>query len=175
VLLADHEFNASTFAARVAASTGASLAAAGLAGLATLSGPLHGGMASRVEAFLAEAARLGPEAAGRARLAQGLAIPGVGHPLYPRGDPRARALLEAFTPDPAIAAAARAAEGLTGAPANVDFALTALSAHLRLPPDAPFLLFAMGRCAGWQAHALEQARSGQLIRPRARYVGPAPH
>jgi len=174
VLLADHELNASTFAARVAASTGASLAAAALAGLAALSGPLHGGIAPRVEAFIAEAERVGAEPAVRARLAQGLPIPGFGHPLYPAGDPRARALLDAFTPDPSFEAVRVAAETLTGAIANVDFALTALVSQLALSDDAAFLLFAMGRCAGWLAHALEQMRTGQLIRPRARYVGPAP-
>ena len=145
-----------------------------LAGLAALSGPLHGGIAPRVEAFIAEAERVGAEPAVRARLAQGLPIPGFGHPLYPAGDPRARALLDAFTPDPSFEAVRVAAETLTGAIANVDFALTALVSQLALSDDAAFLLFAMGRCAGWLAHALEQMRTGQLIRPRARYVGPAP-
>jgi len=174
VLLADHELNASTFAARVAASTGASLAASALAGLAALSGPLHGGIAPRVQAFIAEAERVGAEAAVRARLAQGLPVPGFGHPLYPRGDPRSEALLEAFTPGPIFLEVHESAERLTGASANVDFALTALVSRLDLSDDAAFLMFAMGRCAGWLAHALEQMRTGQLIRPRARYVGPAP-
>ena len=173
VLVADHELNASSFAARVAASTGASLAASALAGLAALSGPLHGGMAPRVQAFIGEAGRVGAEAAVSNRLAQGLAVPGFGHPLYPKGDPRARALLDAFTPGSTFEAVRKAAETLTGALANVDFALTALVAHLGLSDDAAFLLFANGRCAGWLAHALEQMRTGQLIRPRARYVGPA--
>jgi len=174
VLLADHELNASTFAARVAASTGASLAAAALAGLAALSGPLHGGIAPRVQAFIAEAERIGAEAAVRARLAQALPVPGFGHPLYPRGDPRSEALLAAFTPGPIFEEVREAAERLTGASANVDFALTALVSRLDLSDEAAFLMFAMGRCAGWLAHALEQMRTGQLIRPRARYVGPAP-
>jgi citrate synthase len=174
VLLADHELNASTFAARVTASTGASLAAAALAGLSALSGPLHGGMAPRVEALIGEAGRVGAEAAVEARLAQGLQIPGFGHPLYPGGDPRAHALLTAF-PSPAVFAAVQAAaEALTGACANVDFAVTALVAGLGLPDESAFLLFAIGRCAGWLAHALEQMQTGRLIRPRARYVGPAP-
>ena len=172
VLLADHELNASTFAARVTASTGASMAASALAGLCALSGPLHGGMAPRVEAFLAEAGRIGAEPAVRARLAQGLRIPGFGHPLYPGGDPRARALIGAFAPPPDFEAARLAAESLTGERANVDYALTALVAALGLPGEAAFLLFAIGRCAGWLAHALEQVQTGQLIRPRARYIGP---
>jgi citrate synthase len=173
VLLADHELNASTFAARVAASTGASPAAAALAGLAALSGPLHGGMAPRVQAFVDEAARTGAKAAIAARLAQGAPIPGFGHQLYPDGDPRARALLAAFRPSTVFEAVRREAEAQTGLIANVDYALTAMTAQMRLPANAAFLLFAVGRCAGWLAHALEQLQTGQLIRPRARYVGPA--
>jgi citrate synthase len=174
VLLADHELNASTFAARVTASTGAALAASALAGLSALSGPLHGGMAARVETFIAEAGRIGAEAAVGARLAQGLRLPGFGHPLYPGGDPRARALIDAFSPPPIFEAVRLAGEGLTGEAPNVDFALTALVMALRLPGDAAFLLFAIGRCAGWLAHALEQLQTGGLIRPRARYTGPEP-
>ena len=172
VLLADHELNASTFAARVAASTGASLAASALAGLAALSGPLHGAMGARVLAFVDEAGRSGAGEAVSARLAQGLPIPGFGHPLYPSGDPRARALLDAFTPPPAFEAVRLAAEAQTGEIANVDYALTALTVALGLPENAAFLMFAIGRCAGWLAHALEQLQTGRLIRPRARYVGP---
>jgi citrate synthase len=174
VLLADHELNASTFAARVTASTGAALAASVLAGLSALSGPLHGGMAARVETFIAEAGRAGAEAAVSARLAQGLRLPGFGHPLYPGGDPRARALIEAFSPPPVFEAVRLAGETMTGEAPNVDFALTALVMALGLPGDAAFLLFAIGRCAGWLAHALEQLQTGGLIRPRARYSGPEP-
>ncbi len=173
VLLADHELNASTFAARVAASTGASLAASALAGLSALSGPLHGGMAARVQAFMLEAERLGAEAAVAGRLALSQPIPGFGHPLYPGGDPRARNLLEAFEPPPVFEAVRRATEAATGQIANVDYALTGLVAAQSLPEDAAFLLFATGRCAGWLAHALEQVQTGHLIRPRARYTGPA--
>ena len=173
VLLADHELNASTFATRVAASTGASLAAAALAGLSALSGPLHGGMAARVQAFMLEAARLGAEAAVAGRLALGQPIPGFGHPLYPGGDPRARVLLAAFDAPLVFEDVRRVTEAATGQVANVDFALTGLAAARRLPEDAAFLLFATGRCAGWLAHALEQVQTGGLIRPRARYTGPA--
>ncbi len=63
---------------------------------------------------------------------------------------------------------------MTGEAANVDFAVTALSARFGLPPDAPFALFAVARTAGWLAHAVEQVQTGTLIRPRARYVGEAP-
>jgi citrate synthase len=173
VLLADHELNTSTFAARVAASTGASPAAAALAGLAALSGPLHGGMGPRVMAFVEEAGRVGAREAVAARLAQGAAIPGFGHQLYPDGDPRARALLEVFTPSATFEAVRMEAEAQTGQAANVDYALTAMTVARALPPNAAFLLFAVGRCAGWLAHALEQLQTGQLIRPRARYVGAA--
>ena len=174
VLLADHELNASTFAARVAASTGASLAAASLAGLAALSGPLHGGMAARVEMFADEAQRRGPARAVAERLAQGAAMPGFGHPLYPDGDPRAAALLDAFKVPPLLSDLRRQTETATGLRPNIDFALVAMAQALALPADAPFSLFAVGRMAGWQAHAIEQLQTGKLIRPRARYVGAAP-
>ncbi|WP_066683644.1 citrate/2-methylcitrate synthase [Caulobacter sp. CCH9-E1] len=174
VLLADHELNASTFAARVAASTGASLSAACLAGLSALSGPLHGGMAARVETFVEEAERRDPAQAVAARLSQGASMPGFDHPLYPDGDPRAAALLAAFEP-PALLTDLRAAtERATGLSPNIDFALVSLARALSLPADAPFILFATARSAGWTAHAIEQLQSGRLIRPRARYIGPAP-
>jgi len=174
VLLADHELNASTFAARVTASTGASLAACALAGLSALSGPLHGTMASRVSAMMREAERDGLEAAVASRLDPGGRLPGFGHPLYPDGDPRARALLAAFAPPSAHAQARDAIVALTGEEPNIDFALSALAAGLALPETAPFLIFAAARCTGWLAHALEQNETGRLIRPRARYVGPRP-
>lgn len=174
VLLADHELNASTFAARVAASTGASLAASALAGLSALSGPLHGGMAARVWNLVEEARRIGPEAAVSGRLARGVGAPGFGHPLYPEGDPRAAALLSAFTPSAELMALRYAVEMSTGEAPNIDFALVAMADAMDLPEDAPFALFATARCAGWLAHAVEQAQAGQLIRPRARYTGPQP-
>lgn len=174
VLLADHELNASTFAARVAASTGASLSAACLAGLSALSGPLHGGMAARVEAFVEEAERRDPSQAVSARLARGAAMPGFGHPLYPDGDPRAAALLSAFTAPALLAELRTTTETATGLSPNIDFALVSLARTLKLPPDAPFILFATARSAGWMAHAIEQLQTGRLIRPRARYVGEVP-
>ncbi|MBV8593755.1 MAG: citrate synthase, partial [Caulobacteraceae bacterium] len=174
VLLADHELNASTFAARVAASTGASLAAASLAGLATLTGPLHGGVHQSLAGLAAEAALVGPDEAVAARLAYNPLAPGFGHPLYPDGDPRARALFRAFQPSARLEALRAALADATGTTDNVDFALLALGDTLGLPDDAPFMLFAVARLAGWLAHAIEQTRTGDLIRPRARYVGPAP-
>ncbi len=170
VLLADHELNASTFAARVAASTGASLAAAVLAGLASLTGPLHGGMAARVEAFAAAAAARGDWR----KAARGGPPPGFGHQLYPDGDARAAALLAAIEPPPALAALRAEVEAATVERANMDYALTALRQSLALPAEAPFALFAVARTAGWLAHAIEQIDTGALIRPRARYVGAYP-
>jgi len=101
VLCADHELNASAFAVRVVASTGAALPACLLAGLAALSGPLHGGMTERIGAFLAEPhMKSAPRAAILARLGRGERVPGFGQRLYPYGDPRATALLAALQPDP---------------------------------------------------------------------------
>lgn len=174
VLLADHELNPSTFAARVAASTGASLAASALAGLSALSGPRHGGAGEAMRRLADDARRLGAEKALAERLAQDQRLPGFGHNLYPNGDPRAAALLEVFDPPPALARLRVTVEAATGQAANVDFALVALADTLGLPAQAPFALFAVGRCAGWIAHAIEQGQGGGLIRPRARYAGMRP-
>ena len=174
VLVADHELNPSAFAARVAASTGASLSASALAGLATLSGPRHGGATAAVRTFAAEAVQLGPRAAIANRLVEDRSLPGFGHMLYPDDDPRAAALLERFKPPPELQALRDAVQDVAGIAPNVDFALMAASQALRLPPDAPFALFLVARCAGWIAHAIEQGAADTLIRPRARYVGPEP-
>jgi citrate synthase len=173
VLLADHELNASTFATRVAVSTGAPLAAGVLSGLATLTGPLHGRASLGVLELMAGVNRAGAEVTIHDWLSQGRPIAGFGHPLYPLGDPRAAALLQQF-PLPAEYAELRdAVEEAIGERPNVDFALAALTKVFNLPQEAPLILFALGRCAGWLAHALEQVTTGHPIRPRARYVGPA--
>lgn len=174
VLVADHELNASAFSARVAASTGASLAASALAGLATLSGPRHGGATEAVRRFAAEAAEVGPRQAIAARLTDDRALPGFGHNLYPDGDPRAAALLERFVAPPELARLQEMVWAITGQAPNVDFALMAGCEALKLPRDAPFALFSVARCAGWIAHAIEQGQQDRLIRPRARYIGPEP-
>lgn len=174
VLVADHELNASAFAARVAASTGASLAASALAGLSTLTGPRHGMATAAVRTFAGEAARLGPAKAIENRLSEDRALPVFGHPLYPDGDPRAAAVLERFRAPPALARLSEAVQATTGMAPNTDFALVAACESLRLAEDAPFALFAVARCAGWIAHAIEQGQTDALIRPRARYVGPEP-
>jgi citrate synthase len=171
VLVADHELNPSTFAARVAASTGAPLAACALAGCATLTGPLHGEASARALAYLHRAMEDGPQAALAGLASRGERIPAVGHALYPAGDPRAAALIRWMKPAPALKRAIKAAEQASGEAANVDMALAALSVHLSLPEDAPFLIFASGRMAGWIAHAIEQQASGKPIRPRANYTG----
>jgi len=172
VLLADHELNASTFATRVAISTGASLSAGVLSGLATLTGPMHGGASASVRALATLAARHGVQRAVRDWLTQGQLFAAFGHPLYPDGDVRAAALLANQPPLPLYAELAACVESATGERPNVDFALASLAASKRLPRSAPFTLFALARCAGWLAHAIEQAQTGHLIRPRARYVGP---
>jgi citrate synthase len=173
VLLADHELNSSTFACRVAASTGAPLSACLLAGLATLSGPRHGGASLGMRLLTAAAGQMGAETAVRDWLAQGHRVPAFGHPLYSEGDPRATALLTLFEPGPLYPALRDAAERLTGEKPNIDFALAALADRFDLPPTASFSLFAIARSVGWIAHALEQSASGRMIRPRARYIGPA--
>ena len=177
VLLADHELNASTFAARVAVSTGASLAAGALAGLATLSGPRHGGAAAEVRVLAEDIGSLGDAAAEaglRDWLGEGRGVPGFGHRLYPQGDVRAEVLLRQVPLPDGYASLARAAAAVTGERPNIDFALAALQAVHDLPRDAPQTLFALGRSVGWLAHMLEQAVKGDLIRPRARYTGPPP-
>lgn len=169
VLLSDHELNPSTFAVRVCASTGASLPAALLSGMATLSGLKHGGVAAlahdalkaglddRFEVFLHENAR------------QDAYTYGFGHPLYPNGDPRAVHML-ARIPEkaPARCAVEKMSERLGIAP-NVDAALAAFVSHHGCPRDAASTLFAIARVAGWIAHAIEQTESGTTIRPRAKY------
>lgn len=171
VLLADHELNASTFAARVTASTGASLAAALLSGLCALTGPRHGGMGADVQALIAQARRVGAEAAVKAWFDERGALPGFGHPLYPLGDLRAACMLGAVKVAPIHAQVMDAAFRISASQPNVDFALAAACDALCFPAEAAFGLFAVGRSAGWLAHAIEQQESGKLIRPRARYTG----
>ncbi|MEH3102072.1 citrate synthase [Sphingomonas adhaesiva] len=171
VLLADHELNASTFAARVAASTGAPMAACLLAGLSALSGPRHGRAGAATAALAQEADARGAGAAVARWLADHRVLPGFGHPLYPLGDPRAATLLDGIALDPALAALRDAAAEACDAAPNVDFALLAMTRALALPEDSSFCLFALGRSIGWAAHVMEQAMHDAIIRPRARYAG----
>jgi citrate synthase len=171
VLLADQELTSSAFAARVTASTGASLGACAVTGLAALSGTLHGDATVRVQALLDDVQRCGAEAAVRRWLAGGLTLPGFGHQLYPEGDPRAADLLGVFEPSESTRALVECAYRLTGLRPTIDVALAALVEHCRLPEGGAFALFAIGRSVGWMAHAIEQVVTGSLLRPRARYVG----
>ncbi|MYM68023.1 citrate synthase [Pseudoduganella sp. FT55W] len=173
VLMADHELNASTFATRVAISTGASLAAGVLAGFTTLTGPLHGGAAKEFAQLIAHAQADNASSAVANWLASKRPLPAFGHPLYSDGDLRARALLKHLPKLKPYEELAATAEQQAGELPNIDYALALLTAHCGLPKDAPFILFAVGRCVGWLAHALEQVQANRLIRPRARYTGPA--
>ena len=178
VLLADHELNASTFTVRCAASTGLNLYDAVIAGLAALKGPKHGGagvLASRLVKTLVDN---DVEPVIRERVALGERFAGFGHGVYKRGDPRAMSLLEALTRAGAPRKFTREiperiAEA-TGEFVNIDYALAVLVLALRMPAGSELALFAMARSVGWIAHAIEQLQHGKLIRPRARYVGPAP-
>lgn len=182
VLCADHELNASAFAARVAASTGASLHAAASAGLAALSGPQHGGATARAYALIdALSHTRQPAASIHERLRRGDELSGFGHPLYAEGDPRAALLLEQLANTrPRLAGLARlqqlidAAHAHSGHHPSLDFALAAIASLFGLGADAALSIFAAGRMAGWLAHALEQQAGGGLIRPRANYAGILP-
>lgn len=173
VLVADHEITSSAFSSRITASTGASLPACLLTGLATFSGPLHGDASGRVRALFDDIQRLGAEAVVAHHLRSAIPIPGFGHHLYPDGDPRAAALLAHLSPPPEVALFVDKVVALTGLLPNIDVALAALSAQCRLPGDAAFGLFATARSVGLLAHSMEQLRVGMVIRPRGRYTGPA--
>ena len=182
VLSADHEFNASAFAARVVASTGANLYASTIAGLVAINGPRHGGLTRRVAAFLADLAEVPDiDAEIARRVKERVDIPGFGHPLYPDGDIRAVALvamMRELVPGSAELAFAErmasAVEQQIDRKPNVDFATVTLARVLGLPKESALALFLLGRTVGWIAHAIEQAAHGALIRPRARYTGPRP-
>ncbi|MEH3085201.1 MAG: citrate synthase family protein [Xylophilus ampelinus] len=171
VMLADHELTSSAFAARIAASTGASLPACLLAGLAALSGPEHGDASGRVRALFDEVERLGGDAVLARHLAAGMPFPGFGHHLYPDGDPRAAALLVRIELPASIARFIAQVTARTGLQPNVDVALAALAARHGLPEDAAFGLMATARSIGLLAHSLEQLSVPRMIRPRGRYVG----
>lgn len=178
VLAADHELNASTFAARVAASTGADVYGCILAALATLSGPRHGGAADRVDALLVEA---GPaervEQVVHDRQRRGEVIEGFAHPIYaPHSDPRGALLIEIANGlagsredvRSVLALVAAMEDGGFGGP-SIDVGLVAVARALGFPSGSASALFALGRTVGWVAHALEQQDAGFLVRPRARY------
>jgi len=178
VLAADHELNASTFAARVVASTGADVYGCLSAALAALSGPRHGGAADRVEALLLEA---GPaervEQVVHDRQRRGEVIEGFAHPIYaPKSDPRGTLLIEiarelrGTSPEvqSVLALVDAMQQGGFGGP-SIDVGLVAVARALALPVGSATALFAVGRTVGWVAHSLEQYEAGYLLRPRARY------
>jgi citrate synthase len=193
-LHADHEFNASTFAARVAVATVADLHSAIVAAISTLKGPRHGGANEDVLAMLLEIgeperaeafveARIGARAAlsKRERSDPKSRMPGFGHRVYKVDDARARVLrgmaksmAEATGRGKLFEVAERlydAMKARTSLPVNVDFFSAVVYDALGIPPDFCTSIFAVGRVAGWCAHAMEQYADNRLIRPRADYVG----
>src|SRR5215218_476365 len=182
VLLADHELAASTVAARVAASVRADPYAVASAGLAVVSGTLHGGASLGIEALLDEIDR--PDQAASvvgARLRRGERLRGFGHRLYPDGDPRAATLLARLratadsSPRMAVVDSLLQAAHHRGLPEpNVDLALAALAHVTGMTHGAGEAIFATARTAGWIAHALEEYERNAPIRPRAVYTGPPP-
>jgi citrate synthase len=184
---AEHGMNASTFAARVIASTGTDVAAAISGALGALSGPLHGGAPSRVLQMLDDVERNGnPEAYVKELLDRGERLMGFGHRVYRAEDPRARVLRrtcrEIGSPRFEVAEAlekAALAELQARKPdrvlaTNVEFWSAVTLDHAGVPPELFTPMFSCARVAGWSAHILEQKREGRLIRPTARYVGPGP-
>jgi citrate synthase len=176
IVSADHELNVSAFTARCVASASSNPYAVVLAGLAALEGARHGGTTVRVSALYDELRRSRDVRRCLAeRLRRGEAIEGFGHRLYSEGDPRAALLLEMLPKSKELAfvrSFAKTAGNLLGEKPNLDFALVAVERVLALPRGSALVLFAIGRTIGWIAHAIEQYGTGQIIRPRARYVGP---
>ena len=186
VAAAEHGLNASTFTARVVASTGADCAAAMASAVGALSGPLHGGAPTRVLKMLDEVAASGD--AGRYvkdLLDRGERLMGFGHRVYRAEDPRARLLRrtanELGSPRFQVAeelervalAELRARKPDRVLATNVQFWSAVVLDVAEIPPDLYPALFACARVAGWSAHILEERRTGRLIRPSAQYVGPA--
>jgi citrate synthase len=188
VLHADHELNASTFAARVAAATLTDLHSAIVAAISTLKGPLHGGANADVMRMLVE---IGPDAppervddAIRSKLARKVKIPGFGHRVYTTEDPRATHLRRMskelgekagntrwFDMSQRIEAVVKGEKKLNP---NVDFYSASTYYTLGIPIDLFTPIFAVSRISGWTAHCLEQYANNRLIRPRTEYIGP-PH
>jgi citrate synthase len=177
VVLADHELNASSFAARVAASTEADPYACISAALATVSGPRHGSAAEAIARFADEVGD--PDEAAtvvRTLRRKGGSPPGFGHQLYPDGDPRATPLLAQARQLAEISRVPKRARTILAMAEHakyptVDVGLAALVAALGAQPSAGTGLFALARSAGWLAHVIEQRGAGFLLRPRARYTG----
>jgi citrate synthase len=184
---AEHGMNASTFTARVVASTGADSAAALSAAVGALSGPLHGGAPSRVLKMLDEVERSGDARRWvTAALDRGERLMGFGHRIYRAEDPRARVLRrtcrELGSPRFEVAEAlesAALAELQARKPdrvlaTNVEFWSAVVLDRAAVPPELFTPMFTCARVAGWSAHILEQKREGKLIRPTAKYIGHGP-
>jgi 2-methylcitrate synthase len=186
VLHADHELNASTFAARVAAATLTDMHSAIVGAIGALKGPLHGGANADVMRLLLEIGADGsPEKAVevvRARLARKEKIPGFGHRVYHTEDPRATHLRQMshdlgqragqpiwFDMSQRIEEVVKAEKKLN---ANVDFYSASTYYSLGIPIELFTPIFAVSRISGWTAHVLEQYANNRLIRPRAEYIGP---
>lgn len=185
VLLADHGMNASTFTARIVASTESDIASSVVAAVGALKGPLHGGAPSRVQDMLREIGTVeNAEPWLRSAVASGDRLMGFGHRVYKTEDPRAEELREmARVADPQGFILARRVEELALAIleeqkpgrrlyTNVEYYSAALMNSLGLPGDLFTPTFAVSRVAGWTAHILEQTRNNRLIRPEADYTGP---
>jgi citrate synthase len=186
ILHADHELNASTFAARVAAATLTDIHSAIVAAIGTLKGPLHGGANADVMRLLLEIGKDAPpekaEAVVRAKLARKEKIPGFGHRVYHTEDPRATHLRQMsrelgeragepiwFEMSQRIEALVKAEKKLY---ANVDFYSASTYHALGIDIELFTPIFAVSRVSGWTAHVLEQYANNRLIRPRAEYIGP---
>ncbi|HVY51542.1 MAG TPA: citrate synthase/methylcitrate synthase [Devosia sp.] len=188
VTVADHGLNASTFAARIVASTQAGLTSSVLAAMGALKGPLHGGAPGPVLDMIDAVGIPGrAEAVLGDMLARGERLPGFGHRVYRVRDPRADALKAALARlrrtdrlELALAVETTALRLLKDKKpqrpleTNVEYFTALLLDTLGFPRDAFTAVFAMGRTGGWIAHAREQAISGRLIRPKSRYIGPTP-
>jgi citrate synthase len=180
MVTADHDLAASTFAARVAASTRADPYSVVLAGLGAFAGPFHGAASGPVRDLVETAAggRAGPAIA--AQLTADKSVPGFGHFLYPDGDPRAVAVLDAVRAAGPARHRLRVCDEVldltrqrTGVEPNIDFAIAALTFCTGMQRDAGEAVFAVARTAGWLAHALEEYGEAPLrFRPVTRYVGP---
>ena len=187
ICTAEHGLNASTFAARVTASTGADCGAALSSAVGALSGPLHGGAPAYVKPMLEEVEAMGdPERWVREALESGKRIMGFGHRIYRAEDPRSRILKrtakELNSPQVEVAeqleqVALKALQEKSPdrvLATNVEYYSAIVLDVAEIPPRLAPAMFACSRVAGWSAHILEQKRTGRLFRPNAKYVGPAP-
>jgi len=181
ILCADHELNVSAFTARCIASARATPYEVVLGALAAFRGRRHGGISEEVEMLFRDARKVSDcRQLVVARLRSFGYVPGFGHQLYPDGDPRAQRLISLArsygrTSEAELAKRLiQASHALTGDYPNLDFGLAMFARALGLSSEAPIALFALGRTVGWIAHATEQYADDQLIRPRARYIGPNP-